>query len=95
MLNPVPQKRKLAYRHRITCSKCKKKDIVAEYQDTHARTNHIGKRVKFTVSRALNQSQLGFTRRVKQSICLNTVKSTPKMLAQIFRTTTVQIWWIH
>ena len=60
MSNPAPQKRKRAYRHRITCSECKK-DIVAEYQDAHARTKHIGKRVKFTVSRAPNQSQLGFT----------------------------------
>ena len=60
MSNPAPQKRKRAYRHRITCSECKK-DIVAEYQDARARTKHIGKRVKFTVSRAPNQSQLGFT----------------------------------
>ena len=60
MSNPAPQKRKRAYRHRVTCSECKK-DIVAEYQDAHARTKHIGKRVKFTVSRAPNQSQLGFT----------------------------------
>ena len=59
MSNPAPQKRKRAYRHRVTCSECKK-DIVAEYQDAHARTKHIGKRVKFTVSRAPNQSQLGF-----------------------------------
>ena len=60
MSNPAPQKRKRAYHHRVTCSECKK-DIVAEYQDAHARTKHIGKRVKFTVSRAPNQSQLGFT----------------------------------
>ena len=60
MSNPAPQKRKRAYRHRVTCSECKK-DIVAEYQDAHARTKHMGKRVKFTVSRAPNQSQLGFT----------------------------------
>ena len=60
MSNPAPQKRKRAYRHRVTCSECKK-DIVAEYQDAHTRTKHIGKRVKFTVSRAPNQSQLGFT----------------------------------
>ena len=60
MSNPAPQKRKRAYRHRVTCSECKK-DIVAEYQDARARTKHIGKRVKFTVSRAPNQSQLGFT----------------------------------
>ena len=60
MSNPVPQKRKRAYRHCVTCSECKK-DIVAEYQDARARTKHIGKRVKFTVSRAPNQSQLGFT----------------------------------
>ena len=60
MSNPAPQKRKRAYRHRVTCSECKK-DIVAEYQDAHARTKHIGKRVKLTVSRAPNQSQLGFT----------------------------------
>ena len=59
MSNPAPQKRKRAYRHRVTCSECKK-DIVAEYQDAHARTKHIGKKVKFTVSRAPNQSQLGF-----------------------------------
>ena len=32
-----------------------------EYQDAHARTKHIGNKVKFTVSRAPNQSQLGFT----------------------------------
>ena len=60
MSNPAPQKRKRAYRHRVTCSECKK-DIVAEYQDAQTRTKHIGKRVKFTVSRAPNQSQLGFT----------------------------------
>ena len=60
MSNPAPQKRKGAYRHRVTCSECKK-DIVAEYPNAHARTKHIGKRVKFTVSRAPNQSQLGFT----------------------------------
>ena len=60
MSNPAPPKRKRAYRHRVTCSECKK-DIIAEYQDAHARTKHIGKKVKFTVSRAANQSQLGFT----------------------------------
>ena len=58
--NPAPQKRKRAYRHRVKCSECEKK-IVAEYQDAHARTKHIGKKVKFTISRAPNQSQLGFT----------------------------------
>ena len=60
MSNPAPPKRKRAYRHRVTCSECKK-DIIAEYQDAHARTKHIGKKVKFTVSRAANQSQLVFT----------------------------------
>ena len=59
MSNPAAQKRKRAYRHRVTCSECKK-DIVAEYQDAHARTKHIGKKPKFTVSRAPNQSQLGY-----------------------------------
>ena len=62
MSNPAPQKRKRAYRHRVKCSECKKKEIVAEYQDAHARTKHIGKKVKFSISRAQNQSQLGFTR---------------------------------
>lgn len=47
-------------RHRVNCSECKK-DIVAEHQDAHARTKHISKNVKFTFSRAPNQSQLGFT----------------------------------
>ena len=60
MSNPAPHKHKRAYRHHVTCSECKK-DIVAEYQDAHAITEHIGKSVKFTVSRAPNQSQLGFT----------------------------------
>ena len=60
MSNPAPQKRKRAYRHRIKCSECKK-EIVSEYQDSHARGKHIGKKVKFTISRAPNQSQLGFT----------------------------------
>lgn len=60
MSNPVPQKRKRAYRHRATCSECKK-DIFSEYQDAHARTKHIGKKLKFTVSRTPNQSQLGFS----------------------------------
>ena len=60
MSNPAPQKRKRAYRHRVKCSECKK-EIVAEYQDAHVRTKHIGKKVKFTISRAPNQSQLGFT----------------------------------
>ena len=63
MSNPAPQKHKRAYRHRVTCSECKKTSyvIVAEYQDAHARTKHVGKKVKFTVSRAPNQTQLGFT----------------------------------
>ena len=51
MSNPVPQKRKRAYRHRVKCSECKK-EIVAEYQDAHARTKHVGKKVKFSISRA-------------------------------------------
>ena len=58
MSNPAPQKRKRAYRHRVKCSECKK-EIVAEYQDAHARTKHVGKKV--SISRAPNQSQLGFT----------------------------------
>ena len=60
MSNPAPQKRKLAYRHRVKCPECKK-EIVAEYQDAHARNKHIGKKVKFTISRVPNQLQLGFT----------------------------------
>ena len=60
MSNPASQKRKRAYRHRVKCSEYKK-EIVAEYQDAHVRTKHIGKKVKFTISRAPNQSQLGFT----------------------------------
>ena len=56
----MTQKRKRAYCHRVKCSECKKQ-IVAEYQDAHARTKHIDKKVKFTISRAPNQSQLGFT----------------------------------
>ena len=60
MSNPAPKKRKRAYRHRVKCSECKK-EIVVEYQDTHARTKHVGKKVKFSISRAPNQSQLGFT----------------------------------
>lgn len=60
MSNLAPQKHKRAYRHRVNCSECKK-DIVAEYQDAHVRTKHVGKKVKFTLSRAPNQSQLGFT----------------------------------
>lgn len=55
-----PAKRKWAYRHRVKCSECKK-EIVAEYQDAHARTKHVGKKVKFSISRSPNQSQLGFT----------------------------------
>ena len=57
MSNPA---RKRAYRHRVICSECGK-EIVAEYQDAHAKTKHKGKKVKFTVPRAPNQSQLGFT----------------------------------
>ena len=38
-----------------------KKDIIAEFQDANARTKHRGKRIKFTISRAPNQSQLGLT----------------------------------
>lgn len=57
MSNPA---RKRAYRHRVICSECGK-EIVAEYQDAHAKTRHKGKEVKFTVPRAPNQSQLGFT----------------------------------
>ena len=60
MSNPAPLKRMQAYRHRVKCSECKK-EIVAEYQDAHARTKHIGKKVAFTISRAPNQSQLSFT----------------------------------
>ena len=52
--------RKRTYRHRVICSECGK-EIVAEYQDAHAKTKHKGKKVKFTVPRAPNQSQLGFT----------------------------------
>ena len=46
--------------NRVNCSECKRY-IVAEYQDAHARTKHIGKKVKFSLSRAPNQLQLGFT----------------------------------
>ena len=46
MPNPAPQKQKQAYRHRVKCSECKK-EIVAEYQDAHARTKHTSKKVKF------------------------------------------------
>ena len=60
MSNPAPQKRKRAYHHCVNCSECEK-DIVPEYQDAHVRTKHVGKKVKFTLSRAPNQSQLGFT----------------------------------
>ena len=60
MSNPAPQKRKRAYRHRFKCSECEK-EIVAEYQDARARTKHIRKKVKFTTSRAPNQSRLGFS----------------------------------
>ena len=60
MSNRAAQKPKRAYRHRVTCSECKK-DILAEYQGDHARNKHIGKKVKFTFSCAPNQSQLGFT----------------------------------
>ena len=60
MSNPAPQKRKRAYRHRVKCLECKK-EIVAEYQDVHARTKHVDKKVKFSISRTQNQSQLGFT----------------------------------
>ena len=52
MSNPAPQKRKRAYRRRVTRS---------EYQDAHTRTKHIGKEIKCTVSRALYKSRLGFT----------------------------------
>ena len=38
-----------------------RREIVAEYQDAHGRTKHVGKKAKFTFSRAPNQSQLGFT----------------------------------
>ena len=91
MSNPAPQKRYRVYRHRVTCSECKK-DIVAEYQDVHARTRHIGKKVKFTVSRLrqINRNKVS-PAAMKQSIGLNAVKSTPKMLTQIFGTTAVQI----
>ena len=60
MSNPAPQKQKPSYHHRVKCSKCKK-EIVAEYQGAHARTRHVGKKVKFIISRAPDQSQLGFT----------------------------------
>ena len=60
MSNPAPQKQKRAYRHRVKCSECRK-EIVAEYQDAHARTRHVGKKVQLSISRAPNQSQLGFT----------------------------------
>ena len=60
MSNPAPQKRKRVYRHSVKCSECKK-EIFAEYQDVHARTKHTGKKVKFTISRAPNQSELRFT----------------------------------
>ena len=88
MSNPAPQKHKRAYPHRVTCSECKK-DIVAEYQDAHARTKHIGKSVKFTVSRAPNQSQLGFTGGDETINMLKYSKIDAE--AQIFRTTAVQI----
>ena len=42
-------------------TECKKEIVVAEYQDAYARTKHIGKQVKFIISRTPNQSQLGFT----------------------------------
>ena len=60
MSNPAPPKRKRANCDRVTSSECKK-DIFAEYQGAHTRTKHIGKKLKFIVSRAPNQSQLGFT----------------------------------
>ena len=54
------RRRKRAYRHRVKCSESKK-EIVVEYQDAHAGTKHIGKKVKFTICRTPNQSQLHFT----------------------------------
>lgn len=68
MSNPAPQK--------------VKKEIVVEYQDAHARTRHMGKKVKFiyiTICRAPNQSQLRFTggdETITNKI--NAVKLTPK-----------------
>ena len=93
MSSPAPQKRYTVYRHRVTCSECKK-DIVVdhEYPDVHARTKYIGKKVKFTVSRLrqINRNKVSLAA-MKQSVCLNAVKPTPKMLTQVYRTTAVQI----
>ena len=64
------------------------KEIVVDYQDAHARTRHMGKKVKFTICRAPNQSQLRFTggdETITNKI--NAVKLTPKTSAQIFRMT--------
>ena len=57
MSNAAPQKRKRAYRHRVKCSECKK-EIVAEYQDAHARTKHVGNIALINIERAYANSVL-------------------------------------
>ncbi len=52
-------KRKRAYRYRVVCSVCQK-EIVAEYQDVHAKTKHKGKNVKFSVAVDAKQAKLCF-----------------------------------
>ncbi|CAB4038348.1 Hypothetical predicted protein, partial [Paramuricea clavata] len=59
MSEQKPVKRKRAYRYRVVCSVCQK-EIVAEYQDVHAKTKHKGKKVKFTVAVDAKQAKLCF-----------------------------------
>ena len=72
MSNPAPQKPKRAYRHPVKLSECKK-EIVAEYQDAHAKTKHMGDKVSFTFSRAPNQSlselELRFSGNDQEMLC--------------------------
>ena len=60
MSQQTPLKRRRAYRHRVICSICQK-EILSEYQVTHAKTKHKGKKVKFTIPVDATQSKLCFT----------------------------------
>jgi hypothetical protein len=59
MSEKKPVKRKRSYRYRVVCSICQK-EIVAEYQDVHAKTKHKGKDVKFTIAVDSKQTKLCF-----------------------------------
>ena len=95
MSNPAPQKRKRAYRHRVTFFRMKKRHR-CEYQDAHVRTKHIGNKVKFTVSRAPNQSQLGFTGGDKTINMLKCSKIDAEDVgSDLQNESSTDIYWIH